>query len=403
MKYRFIIAFFLVWLSCTPYEKTPDPTISHTEVSFPRQEASEPLPELNLTFAGDIMSHTTNYSMPGSFSDIYSSITGILSSDDLSFANLESPVVNSKPYAGYPRFNIHTPYIEAAIDAGFDVFSLANNHTCDQDGTGITETVTAMDDLALRRGIEYSGISAKKGAGWNYTTFDVRDWKIGFIAVTAFSNRWDDLRQVNFLPYRSQAKPNMLVSSFLSLVDKLEAEVDILVVSIHDGIEHARTPLPETELFYHSLIDRGVDIVWAHHPHVLQPWEIYPGPDGDRIVIFSAGNLISAMAGYVKSSQPLHYAAATGDEALYRIQFVKSPDGLQIAKTEAVPISVYYRPGTGFIILRQEEIRNSSMPDSWKQFYAVRESSHLSFMPVQRISLPPWASLIPGYEGAAGN
>jgi len=89
---------------------------------------------LQLTFAGDIMIHTANY-LTADYPAIYRSIAPLLRKDDLSFANLEFPVDPSRPFSSYPRFNGSPEYLRAAVEAGIDVFSLANNHAFDQGRT----------------------------------------------------------------------------------------------------------------------------------------------------------------------------------------------------------------------------------------------------------------------------
>ena len=98
---------------------------------LPPEEAVPATSRLVLTFGGDIMAHTPNFSM-ADYSMIYADIEEIIQNDDLTFANLETPVHDGRPYENYPTFNVQPPYAQAAIDAGFDVFSLANNHSNDQ-------------------------------------------------------------------------------------------------------------------------------------------------------------------------------------------------------------------------------------------------------------------------------
>ena len=95
--------------------------------------------DISFVFAGDIMAHSNNF-RPGNFDNIWRDISPLLRSVDLAFANVEAPVANSIEWSSYPKFNMHSEYVEAAIKAGFNVFSLANNHTNDQSVQGIKET-----------------------------------------------------------------------------------------------------------------------------------------------------------------------------------------------------------------------------------------------------------------------
>ena len=124
------------------------------------------------------MAHNVNYRMKD-YNKIYTDILNITQNDDLTFCNLETPVDGTIPYETYPTFNVQPPYLQAAVDAGFEVFSLANNHTNDQNGHGITETYKNFD--TLRNNLEYkvyfSGIRENKNKGmensflWNYRMY----------------------------------------------------------------------------------------------------------------------------------------------------------------------------------------------------------------------------------------
>jgi poly-gamma-glutamate synthesis protein (capsule biosynthesis protein) len=96
----------------------------------PPQAKEPPRPPLVLTFAGDIMAHTVNFMMDD-YRRIYEDLRPVLTADDLSFGNLETPVADSLPMSTFPSFNVHSAYLRAAVDGGFDVFSLANNHAND--------------------------------------------------------------------------------------------------------------------------------------------------------------------------------------------------------------------------------------------------------------------------------
>ena len=101
---------------------------------------------LLISFTGDIMAHDVNFRLKD-FGKMYENISHFLLQDDLSFGNLEFPVDDTQPYSTFPAFNVNTPYVEALIDAGFDVFSLSNNHTIDKGSGGIARTNSAMNAI----------------------------------------------------------------------------------------------------------------------------------------------------------------------------------------------------------------------------------------------------------------
>ena len=64
---------------------------------------------------------------------------------------------------------------------------------------------------------------------------------------------------------------------------------DVLVVALHGGIERQPFPTAYQVTLAHAFIDAGADVVWGHHPHVLEGTELYKG----HPILYSMGNLVS--------------------------------------------------------------------------------------------------------------
>jgi poly-gamma-glutamate synthesis protein (capsule biosynthesis protein) len=80
----------------------------------------------------------------------------------------------------------------------------------------------------------------------------------------------------------------------IEAVKAARAQCDLLVISIHWGIEYAPAPRPEDVEVAHKMLDAGASVIVGHHPHVLQPVETYTTVDGRNTVIFySLGNFLS--------------------------------------------------------------------------------------------------------------
>jgi hypothetical protein len=69
-------------------------------------------------------------------------------------------------------------------------------------------------------------------------------------------------------------------------IRSLRARADRIVVTFHWGIPYDRTPSAEDRAKARFAVDCGADVVLGHHPHVLQPFEIYRG----RPIFYSVGN-----------------------------------------------------------------------------------------------------------------
>jgi poly-gamma-glutamate capsule biosynthesis protein CapA/YwtB (metallophosphatase superfamily) len=71
-----------------------------------------------------------------------------------------------------------------------------------------------------------------------------------------------------------------------------DAKADVVIVSMHAGVEYMPRPnRPQIE-FAHAAIDAGARVVVGHHPHVVEPWENIMGPSGESVIFYSLGNLV---------------------------------------------------------------------------------------------------------------
>src|SRR5207302_10854240 len=69
-------------------------------------------------------------------------------------------------------------------------------------------------------------------------------------------------------------------------IGALRGRVDRIVAIFHWGVPYVREPGPEDRAKARLAIDLGADAVVGHHPHVIQPFEVYHG----RPIFFSVGN-----------------------------------------------------------------------------------------------------------------
>jgi poly-gamma-glutamate synthesis protein (capsule biosynthesis protein) len=113
------------------------------------------------------------------------------------------------------------------------------------------------------------------------------------------------------------------------------AEADAVVVSIHWGREYFAQPDPAQVELGHRLADAGALVIFGHHPHVLQPLELYRRADGQLAAIaYSLGNFISNQSrNYVHGVTP-EKVGDTRDAALVRVQLAKRDYGRGVVRTE---------------------------------------------------------------------
>ncbi len=321
---------------------------------------------LSLSFVGDIMAHDVILNRPP-YSSIYARVESYLKEDDLSFGNLEFPVDPQKSPSGYPLFNVHKDFVNAAVSAGFDVFSLANNHVADQGNSSVINSYRAVAKIPL---ISFSGIREDSSILMKPVLIEKKGWRIGFLAITSFSNNKTETDHLNLIDYRDPE----IRASFITSMAEYAQEYDLFIISIHDGIEYASQAKGVKMQFFRDLIKSGTDIIWGHHPHVVQPWESVPREGGDALILASCGNFISGQTWFLETENP-NNRAPTGDSAIFQVVVKKETETANIESITPVYISNYRDPQQGMIVdLTERLIKSDEIPENWRLYYKSRLS-----------------------------
>jgi hypothetical protein len=327
---------------------------------------------LTLTFVGDIMIHSVNYCLPD-YRVIYAALEPYLRQDDLTFANLEFPVDPSRPYAGYPRFNGNPAYVAAAIRAGVDVFSLANNHSFDQGRAGVLQTIRSLAQLGRLTGrrLYWSGLRGNLTCFFRPAEIYAGDFKIGFLAVTQMVNRQMPWAYVQVVDYHNRSQSR----AFLEYLRTVTPDYDLFILSYHGGHEYALQPEAEKIEFFRKLTASGVHIVYAHHPHVPQGHILVRcAGGGDRLIIASAGNLISGMTWGIDPGEPELPQAFTGDSALWRVRVKRREGVVAVDQVQPLLVTNYRNSNNELVVVPFSGLLGVSMPASWRSYYSKRYS-----------------------------
>ncbi len=329
---------------------------------------------LTLTFLGDIMIHSVNY-IVSDYQVIYSAIAPYLKQDDLTFANLEFPLDPARPYEDYPCFNGNLPYVMAAAEAGVDVFSLANNHSFDQGRAGVLQSIRAMEKLGLLTGrrIAWSGLRGNLSRSFLPAEIYAGGFKIGFLAVTQMVNRPMGHGYVQIVDYHSRSQRR----AFLERLRTLTPAYDLFILSYHGGREYALQPEPEKIAFFKELVEAGAHIVYAHHPHVPQGSLLIPAaasPGGMRLIIASAGNLISGMTWSIDPRDPENLQAFTGDSALWSIRVARRDGCVAVEQVRTLLVTNHRNVDNELVVVPFSEVLREELPPSWRSYYRQRYS-----------------------------
>ncbi len=202
------------------------------------------------------------------------SIAKELQETDFLFGNLESVISDKGIKVGnIYSFRADPLAIEGLRFAGFDLLSVANNHSLDDGRAGFEDSLSRLNEA----GIGYVG--QKTSSEKEPSLAQVQGLKIATLAYTTqgspawASVEWMDLENL----YRLRE-------------DIARAKIlgDVVVVSFHWGDEYAKIPNDFQGMLGHEAIDAGADIVVGHHPHVVQPLEQYK----QGWIAYSLGNFV---------------------------------------------------------------------------------------------------------------
>jgi poly-gamma-glutamate synthesis protein (capsule biosynthesis protein) len=348
------------------------------------------------------MAHEVNYAMKD-YDRIYADVRGLLSGDDLSFGNMEMPVTDSLPLSTYPRFNVHTPYLAAAVHGGFDVFSLANNHSNDQGAAGIAGTLAAFAAMEkVFPSVRHSGLKRAAADSLEPVLIEKNGWSILFLSVTEILNSYDSAGKLVYYVAPTAASRDAFAARLVEL--RLAHPCDLFVLSIHSNEpEYVREASVKKKEWFARLAASGVDIVWGHHPHVMQGWELRTvlsesdsTPDaGTRqaLCMYSMGNFISGQRYRPERENPEGSREYTGDAVLLRVRASEASRGgpLTLA-VEPVPVTNYTDPASGVIVRQFTSPFIESLPAPWRGYYTERYRLMTSYLPL--LPEPPGKAIL---------
>ena len=198
---------------------------------------------------------------------------------DLAFCNLECPVSAVGQSTGKIYcFRADTSYFSGVQDAGFNLFSLANNHIIDWGEKACLDT----KQLIEKNNLYVIGAGKDQTEAQAPLFIKMNGLKFAFLASVGIPLK--DMIWPISKPGPAQANLEQLVE----LILKIRQTVDYIVVSLHWGNEYEHLPRSHQVIWAHTLINAGADLIIGHHPHVLQSIEYY----NNRIILYSLGNFV---------------------------------------------------------------------------------------------------------------
>lgn len=277
--------------------------------------------EASLIAVGDYLIHSSVYKDANrlangdgyDFKPMISYIKEIVSNYDIAYYNQETILGGSElGLSDYPTFNSPYEAGDAMLDAGFNLVSLATNHTMDSGKKAVENSCKYWQskENVLTAGSycseeERNKINIKEINNIKYTMLNYTYGTNGMpVANDYLVNVWPtDIDNINnpekdtkYQAYKKQVKED---------IDKVKDKVDFLIVAMHWGVEYTHEPTAYEKDMASYLASLGVNLIIGTHPHVIQPvtWI------DDTLVIYSLGNFISAQ--YQNKSTCTNYKCTT--------------------------------------------------------------------------------------------
>ena len=311
---------------------------------------------LKILMVGDALIHSAIYEdarqSDGSydFKPMLELLKPIASKYDLAYYNQETILGGEElGLSNYPLFNSPYEVGDAFVDAGFNLVSLATNHTMDRGEAGVLNSVSYWNK---HKDVVTSGqwSSAEERENSINKVYEKNGIKYAFISYTTWTNGLNTPTGKEYL--------NNVYSKEKAMEDisKVRDKADVVIVAMHWGTEYSLGVSSEQAQIADELSEMGVDIIIGAHPHVVEPIEYIN--DGKTLVIYSLGNIISDQEGVER---------LTGLMMEVTIKKVVSVDDsvsitIENPKAELSYTKSYYRGGRNFKVYPYSKLDDSILP-----------------------------------------
>lgn len=289
-----ILALFVIISTCFGWYLQRKDSLGNREINISYQTVNtKKETSASMVMVGDALIHGTVYGTAHrlanyngyDFKPMLKHIKERIKDYDLAYYNQETILGGTElGLSTYPLFNSPYEVGDAFIDAGFNLVSLATNHTIDKGERGVLNSRN------------YWNQQADVLAAGSYSSFEERDKvvikevngiKYAFLSYTTYTNGL-------IVPTGKEYLVNVYSEDLIKEeITRYRDQVDLLMVAMHWGTEYMTYPTNEQKEISEYLASLGVDLIIGCHPHVIEPIEYID----DTLVIYSLGNFISSQIG----------------------------------------------------------------------------------------------------------
>ena len=373
---RFVIVLFIGILfgaSLGFYYRLTSDNVKKEEVKEQKKEeevvATKKEMDASLVMVGDALIHYGVYKEAETdngydFKPMLSVVKPLIQDYDLKYYNQETILGGTElGLSSYPRFNSPYEVGDAFVDAGFNLVSLATNHTMDKGEVGVINSLNywnSKEDVytagSYLSNEDRDEVVIKEINGITYSFFSYTTWTNGLETPSGK----EYLNNV-YSPEKAKAD-----------IEKVRDKVDVVIVAMHWGTEYSFSVSSAQQEIANYLSSLGVDIIIGSHPHVVEPIAFI----GKTMVIYSLGNFISDQDGIER---------LTGLMVGVDIHKTVDNDVTTIELRNPRAELLYTASRQGFIVYPYTSLNDSILPN-YKSYYETYKNIVLSLD--QSITMP---------------
>ena len=309
--------------------------------------------ELSMVMVGDCLIHRFVYTDAKnndgtySFSKMFTEVEDLIKGNDLAFYNQESNIGGKElGLSAYPRFNSPEEIGNDMVNLGFNLVSLANNHTMDKGEKGV---INSVNFWKTKPGVYYTGQALSyEDREENIKILEKNGITYAFFAYTTVTN--------GLLPPSGKEYLTNIYSEekVKQDIDKVKGKVDFIIVSMHWGEEYTTYPNNSQKTIAKYLSSLGVNLVIGNHAHSIQPVEMID----NTLVFYALGNFIAAQDTKDKQTGAIAYVKVT-----------KNLDGtISFSDIKADLIYTYFNGSRNFKIYPYTKLDNSLL-NNYQTYY----------------------------------
>ena len=212
----------------------------------------------------------------------FAAVKAELADGDINIANMESPIATGgREFTGKQfRFRAEPAVAKAVRSAGFNLVTLANNHSMDFGGEALAETLQHLKSA----GIAWIGAGENLDEARKMALYTIKGKKVAFLGYSL-------TQPIEFFAGQNRPGTTPGYEKIVTTdVASARRQADYVIVSFHWGKEASTTVQDYQRKAAHNAIDAGADVIIGHHPHVLQGIERYK----QGLIFYSLGNFTFA-------------------------------------------------------------------------------------------------------------